>query len=397
MEAQTLPARRGIGVEARTGHARDPDLGHEEARERDVVRKAERRDVGHHVVGAVRLEDAEARGRQRRHEEVAPPAVVRRQLRVVLVRHRQRHGGRLLQRRGRADGEEVVHLADGVDDLGRAQAPADAPAGHAPALRKTGDRHGALAHALERGHGHVLALVDHVLVDLIGHRRDVPLAAQRGDGLELGAREHLARRVVRRIHDDRARARPESRGQFGRIEAPVGLAQPHEARARAREDRVGPVVLVKGLEDDHLVARVHQRQQRRDHALGGAAADHDLALRIERQAGEVRVLGHQRVTQALRAPRDGVLVDVGQHGARRLLLDRPGRREVRETLREVDGAVRAGEPGHLADDRLGEAPALLGDADGHAQRLPAPVPGPVRLPAGAWVGVVMSAATNRYW
>ena len=50
------------------------------------------------------------------------------------------------------------------------------------------------------------AVVEDVLVDLVGDREDVVLAGTGRDDLELGAREDLARRVVRRVDDDGARA-----------------------------------------------------------------------------------------------------------------------------------------------------------------------------------------------
>ena len=117
MKAQSLAAGRRVGIETGAGHAGHADLGNEEARERDVVRRSR-----------------SPRGRSSRSRRRAagtrriPPRRARapgsRALAVALARgprssvgHRQRDGGGLLQRRGRAHGEEVVHLADGVGDL----------------------------------------------------------------------------------------------------------------------------------------------------------------------------------------------------------------------------------------------------------------------------------------
>ena len=71
-----------------------------------------------------------------------------------------------------------------------------------------------------------------------------------------------------------------------------------------------------------------------------------------------------------RAPGDGVLVDVGVDGARRRGLDRLGRGEVGEPLRQVDRAVPMRQPGHLADDRFGEAGGLAGDPELRHARAP---------------------------
>ena len=106
-----------------------------------------------------------------------------------------------------------------------------------------------------------------------------------GDELELLAREHLAGRVVRRVDDDRAGARPERRAQLVRVDRPVGLVQRDVARHGAGQDRVGAVVLVVRLEDDDLVARVEQPQHRRDHRLGRAAGHGDLRLGVDRAPG----------------------------------------------------------------------------------------------------------------
>ena len=57
-----------------------------------------------------------------------------------------------------------------------------------------------------------------------------------------------------------------------------------ELALRAAEQRIGAVVFVIRLEDDHFVAGIGDGQQRRDHAFGGAAADGDFALGIEFEA-----------------------------------------------------------------------------------------------------------------
>jgi hypothetical protein len=48
---------------------------------------------------------------------------------------------------------------------------------------------------------HVLLAVEHeVLVDLVGEDEQIPLARDRAQRLELEPREHLARRISRRVH-----------------------------------------------------------------------------------------------------------------------------------------------------------------------------------------------------
>ncbi len=205
------------------------------------------------------------------------------------------------------------------------------------------------------------AVVHHVLVDLVGHR-DAPVAhAEVADRLEFRPAQHPSRRVGRRVDDDGAGAGAEGRGQPVEVQRAARL-EGDEHRARVGEDGVRAVVLVERLEDHHLLARVHQREQRGDHRLGGAAGDGDLAVRIHRHAVPEPVLVGQRLAQPLRPPGDGVLVDVGFDGPHRGPLEQLRRREVGEALRQVDGVVLPGEPGHAADHGFAEA----GGAAGHA-------------------------------
>ena len=130
-----------------------------------------------------------------------------------------------------------------------------------------------------RGQRDVLAGIDDVLVDVIGEGDDVVGVAEPGDHLELGAREDLAGRVVRRVDDDPPRSRREGVAELVGIDPPVRLVERDVARHGAGEDRIGPVVLVVRLEDDDLVAGVQDRHHRRDHPLGRAAGDGDLRSR----------------------------------------------------------------------------------------------------------------------
>ena len=128
------------------------------------------------------------------------------------------------------------------------------------------------------------AVVDHVLVDLVGDRDHVVPLAQLGDGLELAEREDLARGVVGAVEDDRPRAGTERPRQPIGVEREVRRLQRHEDGLGAGDDRPRPVVLVERLEDDDLVAGVQDGEERRQHRLGRAAAHGHLALRWIRQA-----------------------------------------------------------------------------------------------------------------
>src|SRR5207244_5396747 len=94
------------------------------------------------------------------------------------------------------------------------------------------------------------------------------------------------------------------------------------------------------------------------------------------------------LAQPLRAPGDGVLIDVVVDGLRRGLLEQVGRREVREPLCQVDGPVLAREPAHPPDYGLPEAMGATGgghegSGDGDRGRLnPSPGPAHIRASSG---------------
>ena len=360
-------------VEAAAGNRRNPHLGHQMAGELDVVGESETADVGHDVVGPARSETPEPARFKQLDQQVAPPPVARREVRIVGVGQRQGRRSRLLQRRRRPHGQEVVHFADRRGQRRRGDGPAHAPSRHAVGLRQAVDGDGAVRHAVDGRHRHVPGpVIKDVLVDLVRDGQHVPPAAQRGDGLELAAAEDLAGRVVRRVDDDRPRPRAERGGQRLRIERPVGRMQRDVAGRRPRQDGIRAVVLVERLEHDHLVAGVDRRQHRRHHRLGRTAAHRHLRLGIDRHAVPPREVAGHRLAQRLRAPRHRVLVDVGGDGRPGRRLQRLGRGEVGEPLRQVHRPVPVGETGHLADHRLGEPGRLArAGAGGHRRIIPA--------------------------
>ena len=110
----------------------------------------------------------------------------------------QRHGGRVLDERRQAVEHAQRQVGHVARELGRADQPADAPAGHGVRLGQAGDGDGALGHAGQGGRGHVLALVEQRGVDLVGDQPEVVAPAQLGHGLELGPGHHRPGRVVGR-------------------------------------------------------------------------------------------------------------------------------------------------------------------------------------------------------
>ena len=175
-----------------------------------------------------------------------------------------------------------------------------------------------------------------------------------GDQRHLVARQHAARRIVRRVDDDRLRARVERLAQTIGVERPVRPLERNEHRLGAGENRVRTIVLVERLEDDHLVARIHQRHEHRRHRFGRAARHRHVAVRIDLHVVPAPVLLGDRLAKHRRAPRDRVLVDVAVDRRARRLLHRSGIGKSGKSLREIHGLVHGGDARHLADDGFGE-------------------------------------------
>ena len=158
------------------------------------------------------------------------------------------------------------------------------------------------------------------------------------------------------------------------FESPLveGEAEPverDEAQSGAAHGGVGDVVLVVGLEDDDLVAGLHEGKHRRHHRFSRATGDRDLALGVDFEAVVPPDFLRDGVAETRIAPGDGVLVDVGRDRFDGGAFDEIGRGEIGEALGQVDRTVFEGEARHLADHRFGEDLGARGDegAWGHAR------------------------------
>src|SRR6185437_5839375 len=106
---------------------------------------------------------------------------------------------------------------------------------------------------------------------------------------------------------------------------------------------------------DHFVARINNAHHGGHHGLGRAATNRDFALRIDGDALRARKLLDNRITQGLRSPGDGVLIDVGGDGGTGGFLDFSWRVEIGKALCEIDRVVFHREPRHFANYGFGEA------------------------------------------
>ena len=113
---------------------------------------------------------------------------------------------------------------------------ADAPAGHRPGLRRAVADDRALEHVGSRGERIEAAVVHEPRIDLVGEHPHLRMAREDfGDGVEVGAVEDAAGRILRRVEDQQPRLRRDLRFELGGVEREVArLAQEDRAPARRR-------------------------------------------------------------------------------------------------------------------------------------------------------------------
>ena len=152
------------------------------------------------------------------------------------------------------------------------------------------------------------------------------------------------------------------------------------------------VTVVHRGEDDDLVARVHQGGHGREDRLRRPGSDGDFGIHIVRRAIQRTHLGGNGLTQHRHAGHGGVLVVAGAGVLVEQRQQLGGRIKVRKALREVDGAVLAGQRGHHREDGgadLGQAGGEGAGVSGHARSLPLRLPG---APKGSCDGPVAAFA-----
>ena len=202
-----------------------------------------------------------------------------------------------------------------------------------------------------------------MFVDLVGKAQYVKLLTEIRDEFQFVPGEYFSGRVVRVADDDRLGLFVESGPKFLAVkdESVVGAIKRNVPRHGVRKYGVGSVILVKGLKNDDLVARIHGRHHCGDHSLGRSASDGDLRFRVQVEAKEPHRLFCDRVPKALHAPSDGVLIVVGGDRLDGLELDVLGGRKIRKSLSQIDRSILDRFTAHLTDDRLGKARGLTRD------------------------------------
>ena len=204
-------------------------------------------------------------------------------------------------------------------------------------------------------------VVREMLVDIIADTHNVVLDAQRSDQLKLVASVHLARRIMRRVEQNRFGARRERIAKLFLVKCKRrtgarGCMQRHKPRRRIRHHRSGNVKVKIRLKKNDFVTGVQQPHERRRQRFAAAARhrhmlhgiNHALAMTDIKAAR--RILLRDRLRQRRHANHRRVL--------RVSRIDRCNRRvfgklravEIRKSLRQVHCAMLHGKPRELRED-----------------------------------------------
>ena len=163
-------------------------------------------------------------------------------------------------------------------------------------------------------------------------------------------------------------------GQLVQVGAEIRRAQRDRDADAARHGDVRGVGVVVGLERDHLVARLDQREHGGGDRLGGARGDQHLVVRVVAQPAEPLVVRGDGLAQFRYARAGRVLVAAaGQDGVGGGLGDRGRPVPVGEALAQVDGSGRDRARGHLGEYRRPqalEAPVKQWSAHPHHEIMP---------------------------
>jgi len=232
-----------------------------------------------------------------------------------------------------------LQVGRGLDDVGRADHPADPPAGHRVGLRDAveDDRVVGELGAQRRDRAGLDAVVQQVLVDLVGHDPQAVLGGPGTDRTDLVGGVDGAGRVRRGDEQQDLGALGARRLELVDGDLVVlGLVGEHLDGDTAGElDALGVRRPVRRREE-HLVARVEHRGERLvDRLL--AAVGHQHVGRRDLPAGVALGLGHDGPLQLRQAAGRGVAVVLGvSRGLDRGVHDVARGREVRLARTEPD-------------------------------------------------------------
>ena len=214
------------------------------------------------------------------------------------------------------------------------------------------------------------AVEHHVFVDLVGDHQHVGRPQQLGQLLHVvGASRRCALglcgelMMIARVRGSSAAA---MRSKSGRK---LPARQRHMDRRCAGQHDVRLVAVVAGVEHDHFVARMDQREDRGQDRLRRAGGDRDLAGRVVAAAVQRLDLGRHRLAQRRRRRPSA---DTGCGRSRIAAVDRVEQRrvavEIGKALAEVDRIVLLRERRHHGEDRRADVRQAAGDGRGGVSR-----------------------------
>ncbi len=168
-----------------------------------VALETDRADVDGEEIGAGGRQSLEAGAFQALFDALALRLLGRGEIVEIGVVLHQPGGDGALQCARRGEGDELVRLGDGTEQVRRRGDVADLPGGHREGLAGGTDADCTVAHAGQRHQGDVLSAVEHqMLVNLVTHCESVVLAHQIGDEGKLVGVEHFGGGIMRRVEQD---------------------------------------------------------------------------------------------------------------------------------------------------------------------------------------------------
>jgi hypothetical protein len=194
------------------------------------------------------------------------------------------------------------------------------------------------------------AVEDDVLVDLVADDVERNAADQRDQRGDVVGGHDRSRGIVRRVDHQQPRAGRDGGRDGVPVDAVIGQLQRDDDRNAAVQLDRRHVRVVAGFEDDRFVARVHHRGDRVEDRFGAAGGDGDLGVGVIDRAVRVRVLGGDRLAERHRARHRRILVESRAHVTDDRVDQRGIAVEIREPLRQVDGADLGRELRHHRED-----------------------------------------------
>ena len=157
-------------------------------------------------------------------------------------------------------------------------------------------------------------------------------------------------RVVRRVEHDQARARRDGGSQLVKRDAEVRRIQRDRHDFATGQFNRWNVAVIRRLENDDFVARMHAAQHRGQQRLRGTGGNGDLAVGVVGVAVQVGDFRGDGLAQRRHARHRRVLIQARAHGVGHRIDDARVAVEIRKALAQVDGLFLRGQRRHHGED-----------------------------------------------